>query len=99
MQVAAHNSWIETIYRLGIPGLAVALILTIMAVRDIVSLLWRGGDPWKSCIAMLAACLLGCAMLESYLFVGDVPGHYVDFLFLFFLGYMNEWCAERQNRQ
>lgn len=91
--VHTHNSWLEAIYRLGLPGLAVALVLTLMAARDIVLLLWRGDDPWKSCIALLTACLLGCAMLEPYLFVADVSYHYLDFLFLFCLGCMNEWCA------
>lgn len=88
-----HNSWLEVIYRLGLPGLVAALVLTVMAVRDILILLWRGNDPWKGCIALLTACLLGCAMLEPYLFVADVSYHYLDFLFLICLGYMNEWCA------
>lgn len=88
-----HNSWMEAIYQLGLPGLAVALVLTIIAARDIILLLWRGDDLWKSCIALLTACLLGCAMLEPYLFVADVSYHYLDFLFLFCLGCMNEWCA------
>lgn len=93
--VSVHNSWLEVLYQLGFPGLLVALILTVMAARNSILLLWRGDDPLKSCIALLTFCLLGCAMLESYLFVGNEAGHYVCFLFLFFLGYLNEWCTVR----
>ena len=31
---------------------------------------------------VLTLCLLGCALLEPYLFVADVSYHYLDLLFL-----------------
>ena len=91
-----HNSWLEALYRMGLPGLALALVLTVMAVRDAAVLLWRNTDVWKSCVALLALCLLGCAMLEPYLFVVDVSYHFFDFLFLLCLGYMELWRKEAQ---
>ena len=90
----AHNSWLEALYRMGLPGLALALVLTVMAVRDAAVLLWRNTDMWKSCVALLVLCLLGCAMLEPYLFVVDVTYHFLDFLFLLCLGYMELWRKE-----
>lgn len=93
--VSVHNSWLEVLYQLGFPGLLVALILTVMAARNSILLLWRGDDPLKSCIALLTLCLLGCAILESYLFVANEAGHYFSFLFLFLIGYLNEWCSVR----
>ena len=41
--------------------------------------------------SLLTLCLLGCALLEPYLFVVDVSYHYLDFLFLLCLGYLNLW--------
>ena len=87
-----HNSWLEALYRMGYPGLALALVLTAMAVWDAAILLWRNDDVWKSCIALLTLCLLGCGMLEPYLFVVDINCFFLDFLFLMCLGYMNLWC-------
>ena len=40
-------------------------------------------------------CLLGCAMLEPYLFVVDVSYYYLDFLFLMCLGYLCLWRGEK----
>ena len=44
---------------------------------------------------LLALCLLGCALLEPYLFVADVSYHYLDLLFLMCLGYLCLWCGEK----
>ena len=86
-----HNSWLEALYRMGLPGLAAALALTVLAVWSAAVVLWRNTDLWKSCIALLSLCLLGCAMLEPYLFVVDVSYFYLDFLFLTCLGYLSQW--------
>lgn len=90
-----HNSWLEALYRMGIPGLAAALVITVMAVWSTVVILWRNTDLWKSCIALMTLCLMGCAMLEPYLFVVDVSYFYLDFLFLMCLGYLCLWRGEK----
>lgn len=86
-----HNSWLEALYRMGLPGLAAALALTVLALWSAAVVLWRNADLWKSCIALLSLCLLGCAMLEPYLFVVDISYFYLDFLFLTCLGYLSQW--------
>lgn len=86
-----HNSWLEALYRMGLPGLAAALALTALAVWSAADVLWRSRDLWKCGVALLTLCLLGCALLEPYLFVADVSYHYLDFLFLLCLGYLNLW--------
>ena len=86
-----HNSWLEALYRMGLPGLAAALALTALAVWSAADVLWRSRDLWKCGVALLTLCLLGCALLEPYLFVVDVSYHYLDFLFLLCLGYLNLW--------
>ena len=90
-----HNSWLEALYRMGLPGLAAALVITVLTLWSAAVVLWRNTDLWKSCIALLAVCLLGCAMLEPYLFVVDVSYHYLDFLFLMCLGYLCLWRREK----
>lgn len=90
-----HNSWLEALYRMGLPGLAAALVMTVLAVWSAAVVLWRNNDLWKSCVALLTLCLLGCAMLEPYLFVVDVSYYYLDFLFLMCLGYLCLWRGEK----
>ena len=46
--------------------------------------------------AMLTVCLLGCAMLEPYLFVADINYFYLDFLFQMCLGYLWLWRGEKE---
>lgn len=93
----AHNSWVEVLYQLGLPGLLAALALTVMAVWNAAVLLWRNADLWKSIVTMVVLCLLGCAILEPYLFVANVQYHYFDFLFLMCVGYMRLWSKEKGN--
>lgn len=90
-----HNSWLEALYRLGLPGLGAALVMTVLAIWSAAVVLWRNSDLWKSCVALLTMCLLGCAMLEPYLFVVDVSYYYLDFLFLMCLGYLCLWRGEK----
>lgn len=90
-----HNSWLEALYRMGLPGLGAALVITVLAVWSAAVVLWRNTDLWKSCVALLILCLLGCAMLEPYLFVVDVSYYYLDFLFLMCLGYLCLWRVEK----
>ena len=90
-----HNSWLEVLYRMGLPGLAAALFITALAVWSAAVVLWRNTELWKSCIALLTLCLLGCALLEPYLFVADVSYHYLDLLFLMCLGYLCLWRGEK----
>lgn len=86
-----HNSWLEALYRMGLPGLAAALVITGAAVWNAAALLWRNDDLWKSCVALMMLALLGCAMLEPYLFVVDINYFFLDLLFLMCLGYTGQW--------
>lgn len=86
-----HSAWVEALYQLGIPGLLAALALTGLAVYNAVVLLWRGDSLFHACAAMVVLCLLGCAVMEPYLFVANIQFHYFDFLFALSLGYLNRW--------
>lgn len=90
-----HNSWLEVLYQLGIPGLLGALALTALAVWNGAVLLWRNEDIWKSCVTLVTLCLMACAILEPYLFTANTQYHYFDFLFLMCLGYMRCWRTEK----
>lgn len=91
----AHNSWLEILCRRGTVGLILALILTAMALWNAAVLLWRNEDLWKSCIALLSLCLIGCGILEPYLFVDSMSYHFFDFVFMMCLGYMHIWRGQR----
>lgn len=91
----AHNSWLQLLCRRGTVGLLLALVITVIAIWDAAVLVWRNSDLWKSCIALLVLCLLGCGMLEPYLFYEDIAYHYYDFLFMMCVGYMHLWCRQK----
>ena len=95
----AHNAWIQTLFQLGIPGLLAALALTGLAVWNGAVLLWRNTDLLHSCVVMVVLCLMGCAVMEPYLFVANAQFHYFDFLFLLCLGYMDQWRRQTRNRK
>lgn len=93
----AHNSWIQTLFQLGLPGLLAALVLTGLAVWNIVVLLWRNDRLIHSCVALVTLCLMGCAAMEPYLFTAYAQFHYFDFLFMLCLGYLNQWRRQKPN--
>ena len=90
-----HNAWLQALFQLGLPGLLTALALTVLAVWDGVVLLWRNDDLLHTCIAMVVLCMMGCAVMEPYLFTVNAQFHYFDFLFLLCLGYMDQWRMEK----
>lgn len=91
-----HNAWLEMLYEFGLPGFAAALLLTFLAVRGAFTQLWRNTDLWKCCISLLVLCLLGCSLMEPYLFTVNTGYHFFDFLFLLCVGYLEIWRREKE---
>ena len=92
--VHAHNSWVEVLVRLGIPGLLLALVFTGLAVRSAWILVWsRQAELWKKVLAMLTMCVMVTGVLEPYLFITNVYYHVTDFMFFFLVGYLDYWCS------
>lgn len=91
-----HNSFLEAAYALGLPGLLLVLVITVFGIRSAVILLWKNDDLWKSIIALLVICLLGCGMLEPYLFVGGTTQHFLSILFLSGIGYLHQWTTDTE---
>ncbi|MGN0981589.1 MAG: O-antigen ligase family protein [Candidatus Limivicinus sp.] len=89
-----HNSFLETLYTLGLPGLLLAVAITVLALRAGLMLLWRNTDLWKSSVAMITLCLLGCSLLEPYLFAAKNYHHYLSFFFLTAAGYLHQWYVD-----
>lgn len=89
----AHNSWLEVLMRLGIPGLLMSLVFTALAVWSAVKLVFNQSvELWKKIVAMLTVCLLGAGFLEPYLFITNVYYHVTDFAFFFLTGYLDYWA-------
>jgi len=85
----AHNSWIETLICLGLPGLLIALVFTGIALWSICRTLWRAdANLWEKGIAILLICPLSASILEPYLFFSDRYYHFADFIFFLCLGYL-----------
>lgn len=90
--VHAHNSWMEAMMRLGVPGLLLALVFTVIAVRSAWVLVWSTGvEIWKKIIAVMTMCVMVAGFLEPYLFITNVYYHVTDFIFFFFTGYLDLW--------
>lgn len=87
-----HNSWIEAMMRMGIPGLLMSLVFTVMAVFCAAKLLFSPVELWKKIISMLTMCVLFTGFLEPYLFITNVYYHVTDFAFFFLLGYLDYWA-------
>ncbi|MDY4755752.1 MAG: O-antigen ligase family protein [Candidatus Faecousia sp.] len=91
-----HNPFLEVIYVLGIPGLVLALLITVLAFRGAFIILWRNTDLWKSAVALSVLCLFGCGLLEPYLFVAKNNQHYLSIFFLTGVGYLHQWTTGKQ---
>ena len=93
--VHSHNSWMEVLMRLGVPGLMLALVYTGLAIYSAWMLVWsRHAELWKKVLAMLTICVMVAGFLEPYLFITNVYYHVTDFIFFFLVGYLDYWRAQ-----
>lgn len=93
----AHNSWMETLLQLGLPGLMLSLLFTAVSLWSAARLLLRKEtELWKKIVALTTLCILGAGFLEPYLFITDVYYHVMDFLFFFCTGYLDYWCNHKE---
>lgn len=90
--VHAHNSWMEAMMRMGIPGLLMSLVFTVLSAWSAAKLiLSRKTLMWKKIIAMLTMCVMATGFLEPYLFITNVYYHVTDFAFFLLTGYLDLW--------
>lgn len=95
-----HNSWMEALLRLGIPGLLLALVFTGIAVCSAWVIVWsRDTVIWKKILAVLTMCVMVAGFLEPYLFITNVYYHVVDFIFFFCTGYLDLWRKQIKDKQ
>lgn len=98
--VHAHNSWVEALMRMGIPGLLMSLVFTVLSVWSAAKLVLSPATVlWKKIVAILTMCVLASGFLEPYLFITNVYYHVTDFTFFFLTGYLDVWsnCRKDQN--
>ena len=88
---SCHNSWLEITLHMGLPGLLAALVLTVYALVNAFTVLWKRENMWQVCIALLTLGLLAAGFLESLLFTADDSCHFFSFLFLILVGYLSQW--------
>ena len=83
----------ESLMRMGIPGLLLSLAFTAISVWSAARLvLRRDTELWKKIVAMMTMCVMVAGFLEPYLFITNVYYHVTDFVFFFCTGYLDYWC-------
>lgn len=98
--VHSHNSWMEVLMRMGLPGLLLALVFTAISVWSAVKLIFRKDtELWKKIIVMMTMCMLAAGFLEPYLFITNVYYHVLDFIFFFCTGYLDLWCSRKREQK
>ncbi len=88
---SAHNSWLEILMYSGIPGFAIALILTFIALRSCIRVLFSRHvtvSMGTKTIAILCLMLMVHGFMEPFLFTGRADP--INFFFLLVLGYLWE---------
>lgn len=96
--VHTHNSWFQVLLNRGIPGLAIALVFTVLTLRNGLLVLF---DPRTSnenrVIALLALGIMAAGSMEPYLFTGDINYFFVELVFFTCSGYLWVWCKKDKN--
>lgn len=88
----SHNSWLEVLLKLGLPGFLLSLVFTGQAILVCGFLLWhRKADMQKKLLSLLTLCNLAGSFLEPSLFCTIISWHFSDFFFFLSLGYMTQW--------
>ena len=86
--------------RMGLPGLAMALVFTLLSAWSAAKLMLSPAtELWKKIVAMLAMCVMASGFLEPYLFITNVYYHVTDFMFFFLTGYLDFWSNCKQKNQ
>jgi len=87
--VYTHNSFLEALLTMGIPGLLFAFVFALLAIWRIIRVLFCANISMATkSIALLMTALLAAAILEAYLFQGNINFLYTDFVFCLCLGYL-----------
>lgn len=95
--VHAHNSWMEALMRMGLPGLLMSLVFTALSVWSAAKLLLTQQTVlWKKVVAMMTMCVMVAGFLEPYLFITNVYYHVTDFAFFFLTGYLDLWSSHQK---
>lgn len=88
----AHNSWLQMMVQLGIPGLLFSLVLTAEILVACARVLLRCRDKAKITMTVWVICMLPIGFMEPFLFntahVGD--------LFILVSGYLWSWGGKKK---
>lgn len=94
-----HNAWMETLVGMGVVGLLLAVVFTLITAWNCLMILLKHyEDAWKRNVALLALLLMAASLLESYLFYTYTDYHPYNLLFFLCAGYLAHW-QEAENRK
>lgn len=83
----SHNSWLEILVYLGIPGLLFSIVLTIEILIALARVFLFGRDKFHLVLALFVLCMLPIGVMEPFLFC---TAHLGD-LFILVCGYLWAW--------
>lgn len=88
----AHNSWLQILVRRGIPGLVMAVVFTLVTLRNALVLLFRRHEDMSiRAVALFSLAMFGVGFLEPFLFTCEVGYFQVNFLLFICAGYLQAW--------
>lgn len=83
----SHNSWLEMLVYLGIPGLVFSVVLTIEILIGLARVFLFSRDKMQLVLALFVLCMLPIGVMEPFLFC---TAHLGD-LFILACGYLWAW--------
>lgn len=83
----SHNSWLEMLVYLGLPGLLFSLVLTIEILIALARVFLFSRDKMQLVLALFVLCMLPIGVMEPFLFC---TAHLGD-LFILVCGYLWAW--------
>ena len=83
----SHNSWLEMLVYLGIPGLVFSIVLTVEILIALARIFLFSRDKTQLVLALFVLCMLPIGVMEPFLFC---TAHLGD-LFILVCGYLWTW--------
>ena len=90
--VHAHNSWLEVILNLGLPGLVFALYITWLVMKNAFTLIFlRKSTYSQKLVCIFTVCLMATQLTEPFLFFQLLPYNFTNVIFMLCTGYLVSW--------
>ena len=96
----AHNAWLQTLMGTGLVGLGFCLVLTWLAVKNIL-LVWfvKESTMYQKIVGLMTTAIMGAQMMEVYIFYTQFPHSGVQAAYMLCVGYLVYWGKTLPDRK